>query len=255
MIKDIKIGDKVLAYNEEKHYFEAQPVLDIFIKKNNNHTINVNLSNGITLKMTAGHPILTASGWKSRDLEESLLEHGMNVNYLNIGDIVLGFGISGKVESITDNYYEKNNNIVYTLKVNICHTFIANNIIVHNSKVATPFASGGYTGEWIGGSQLDNGKLAILHQKELVLNEDDTKNMLQTVSLVRELSNTIGLRAAASSVATGLSSAFAFDNAQTLEQSVTIHAEFPNAVNHNEIEEAFNTLINRASQFAGRSTF
>lgn len=255
MIKDIKIGDKVLAYNEEKHYFEAQPVLDIFIKRNNNHTVNVNLSNGITLKMTAGHPILTTSGWKSRDLEESLLEHGMNVNYLNIGDIVLGFGISGRVESITDNYYEKNNNIVYTLKVDICHTFIANNIIVHNSKVAAPFASGGYTGEWIGGSQLDNGKLAILHQKELVLNEDDTKNMLQTVSLVRELSNTIGLRAAASGVATGLSSAFAFDNAQTLEQSVTIHAEFPNAVNHNEIEEAFNTLINRASQFAGRSTF
>lgn len=255
MIKDIKIGDKILAYNEEKHYFEVQPVLDIFIKRNNNHTINVNLSNGITLKMTAGHPILTSSGWKSRDLEESLLEHGMNVNYLNIGDMVLGFGISGKVESITDNYYEKNNNIVYTLKIDVCHTFIANNIIVHNSKVATPFASGGYTGEWIGGSQLDNGKLAILHQKELVLNEDDTKNMLQTVSLVRELSNTIGLRAAASSVATGLSSAFAFDNAQTLEQSVTIHAEFPNAVNHNEIEEAFNTLINRASQFAGRSTF
>lgn len=255
MIKDIKIGDKVLAYNEEKHYFEVQPVLDIFIKRNNNHTVNVNLSNGITLKMTAGHPILTTSGWKSRDLEESLLEHGMNVNYLNIGDIVLGFGISGKVESITDNYYEKNNNIVYTLKIDVCHTFIANNIIVHNSKVATPFASGGYTGEWIGGSQLDNGKLAILHQKELVLNEDDTKNMLQTVSLVRELSNTIGLRAAASSVATGLSSAFTFDNAQTLEQSVTIHAEFPNAVNHNEIEEAFNTLINRASQFAGRSTF
>lgn len=256
MIKDIKIGDKVLAYNEEKHYFEAQPVLDIFIKRNNNHTVNVNLSNGITLKMTAGHPILTTSGWKSRDLEESLLEHGMNVNYLNIGDIVLGFGISGKVESITNNYYEKNNNIVYTLKIDVCHTFIANNIIVHNSKVAiNAFASGGYTGEWIGDSELNNGKLAILHQKELVLNEDDTKNMLQTVSLVRELSNTIGLRAAASSVATGLSSAFAFDNAQTLEQSVTIHAEFPNAVNHNEIEEAFNTLINRASQFAGRSTF
>jgi hypothetical protein len=34
-------------------------------------------------------------------------------------------------------------------------------------------ASGGYTGEW--GSE---GKLAFLHEKELVLNADDTANFL-----------------------------------------------------------------------------
>ena len=39
---------------------------------------------------------------------------------------------------------------------------------------------------------------------------------------------------------------------ETLEQTVTIHAEFPNATNHNEIEEAFNNLINTASQYANR---
>ena len=39
---------------------------------------------------------------------------------------------------------------------------------------------------------------------------------------------------------------------ETLEQTVTIHAEFPNATNHNEIEEAFNNLVNRASQYANR---
>ena len=39
---------------------------------------------------------------------------------------------------------------------------------------------------------------------------------------------------------------------ETLEQTVTIHAEFPNAVDHNEIEEAFNNLINTASQYANR---
>lgn len=38
-----------------------------------------------------------------------------------------------------------------------------------------------------------------------------------------------------------------------LQQEVTIHAEFPNATNHNEIEEAFNTLINRASQYVNRN--
>ena len=39
---------------------------------------------------------------------------------------------------------------------------------------------------------------------------------------------------------------------ETLEQTVTIHAEFPNATDHNEIEEAFNNLVNRASQYANR---
>jgi len=37
-----------------------------------------------------------------------------------------------------------------------------------------------------------------------------------------------------------------------MEQSVTITAEFPNATDRNEIAEAFNTLINQASQYANR---
>ena len=37
-----------------------------------------------------------------------------------------------------------------------------------------------------------------------------------------------------------------------LDQNVTIHAEFPNATKHSEIEEAFNNLIGLAGQYAGR---
>lgn len=39
---------------------------------------------------------------------------------------------------------------------------------------------------------------------------------------------------------------------ENLEQNVTITAQFPNATNHNEIEEAFTNLINKASQYANR---
>jgi len=42
------------------------------------------------------------------------------------------------------------------------------------------------------------------------------------------------------------------NQAQALEQTVTITAEFPNVSNHLEIEEAFNNLVNRASQYANR---
>jgi hypothetical protein len=37
--------------------------------------------------------------------------------------------------------------------------------------------------------------LAILHEKELVLNKEDTKNILGTVELVRKLSQKIDLNA------------------------------------------------------------
>ena len=52
----------------------------------------------------------------------------------------------------------------------------------------------------------------------------------------------------------GAISAFglAGNNNNTLEQIVTIHAEFPNATNRNEIEAAFDNLVNRAAQYAHR---
>ena len=45
------------------------------------------------------------------------------------------------------------------------------------------YATGGYTGEW--GPE---GKLAVLHEKELILNKDDTANMLKMIELTRNKS-------------------------------------------------------------------
>lgn len=114
------------------------------------------------------------------------------------------------------------------------------------------FLSGGYTGSWAGGSDLFGGKLAMLHEKELVLNQEDTKNMLASIQIIRELAQAIDLRAAASSLSSNLSSIGLNANSQVLEQQVTIHAEFPNAIDHNEIEQAFTDLVNKASQYANR---
>jgi hypothetical protein len=59
----------------------------------------------------------------------------------------------------------------------------------------------------------------------------------------------------AMSSAGGLNSLFAATSsnlAQTLQQEVTIHAEFPNATDKDQITEAFSDLINLASQYASR---
>ena len=108
------------------------------------------------------------------------------------------------------------------------------------------FDTGGYTGDW--GQQ---GKLAMLHQKELVLNADDTKNFLAGVQVLRQVVKAIDLQALYAS-STDVRAAGVVSTPSTFAQEVSIHAEFPNATNHSEIEQAFDTLINRAAQYANR---
>lgn len=109
------------------------------------------------------------------------------------------------------------------------------------------FATGGFTGAW--GPE---GKLAFLHEKELVLNQDDTSNLLKTISFIREIVSMIDSQASSANL--GFLSTPGFSNAidHNFEQTVSIYAEFPSATNHTEIEEAFNNLLNTASQYANR---
>ena len=106
-----------------------------------------------------------------------------------------------------------------------------------------------YTGEWPGGSVRRNGRIGLLHQKELVLNAHDTENFLDAMQIVRQLDNLTNW------MANGLGDLITptiSDNYGELEQNVHIEAEFPNVQDHNEIEQAFNNLVNMASQYANR---
>ena len=124
-----------------------------------------------------------------------------------------------------------------------------NEFLAEEKNRITPFKTGGYTGSW--GS---SGKLAILHEKELVLNRDDTENFLSAVNMIREITRIIDLNTLGSLMGLGVlkEAQSITDSNQIIEQEVTIHAEFPNVTNHSEIEEAFNNLINTASQYANR---
>ena len=112
------------------------------------------------------------------------------------------------------------------------------------------FDTGGYTGSW--GS---DGKYAMLHEKELVLNENDTQNLLDTVDIVRELIDSFEYNNLINSIA-GLKpiSIDSVGGGDFLEQEVTIHAEFPNVQDKHEIEDAIENLVLTASQFANRKS-
>jgi hypothetical protein len=115
------------------------------------------------------------------------------------------------------------------------------------------FDTGGYTGEWG-----DSGRLALLHEKELVLNKEDTANILTAVDMMRSIIGSVN----------GLSSLYAegansvdFSGSvkvasgyeqlvQELLQSVKIEANFPNVTDRNEIQAAIDNLISLAEQKA-----
>ena len=117
------------------------------------------------------------------------------------------------------------------------------------AKKALGFASGGYTGDWSG----SYGKLAFLHQKELILNKGDTENFLASMGILERILQMIDLQAASAQLGGLLAMPkFNHNNNEVLEQNVHIEASFPGVSDHNEIELAMTNLINTASQYANR---
>ena len=116
---------------------------------------------------------------------------------------------------------------------------------VYIDKNAIKYDTGGYTGEWGNG-----GRLAMLHQKELVLNKKDTANMLNAVEVLRGITDSIGadlLGRMAGMTAGGFNSTV---GGNALEQSVHIEATFPGVKSSIEIQDALNNLVNMAAQRA-----
>lgn len=119
----------------------------------------------------------------------------------------------------------------------------------------TGFDTGGYTGSFSGPA------LALLHQKELVLNEEDTSNILNAVNFTRSIGSDVlaaissvldaNAASAGSVLAARLGVAVpASAGAADLNQQVSISATFPGVQSASEIEQALNNLINDAAQYA-----
>lgn len=167
-----------------------------------------------------------------------------------------------KGETITEEEWKKLDEIRQKYAVN------------YSKESMAPFDTGGYTGEWG-----DEGKIAILHEKEYVLNADLTARFfdaLKTFSLVDQfvnaenqiqqqklqietletLSNYIDQLADRMNTTTinpnDFSASLFNSGNQQLEQNVHIEASFPNVTQSSEIEMAFDNLVNKASQYANR---
>ena len=116
-------------------------------------------------------------------------------------------------------------------------------------------ATGGYTGDF------SDGKLALLHEKELVLNSQDTRNILTAVALTRQMAATLeaAIDGSANAGLALMRSRFGEHveipalSGDQLEQMIHIdQIEFPNVTTASEIQEAFRNLADNASQWARR---
>lgn len=115
------------------------------------------------------------------------------------------------------------------------------------------FDTGGYTGSWNDKTGQDkDGKFALLHQKELVLNSTDTENLLKVIQLVRSITTDLKDQAMNSTSASLGRNVPVGTVPQELEQKVQIDATFPNVKDASEIEQALLGLTDQASQYALR---
>ena len=121
------------------------------------------------------------------------------------------------------------------------------------------YKSGGYTGDWSGqGIDGIGGRIAVLHQKELVLNESDTSNMLAAVEALRQINID---KLAQSILATSIATAQMQIQTQLLSaqlsglrdqyessRNTTINADFSGVRTADEILRAFEELENYGLQ-------
>lgn len=113
------------------------------------------------------------------------------------------------------------------------------------------FKSGGYTGEWG-----PSGRLAIIHEKELILNQDDTNSLVNIIREYGKLKSTnmdilnLSFNDIISKFKSIINKINLNDQNQVAAQQVSIEASFPNVSVASEIEDAFNDLLNRAAQYA-----
>lgn len=124
-------------------------------------------------------------------------------------------------------------------------------------KQAQLFDTGGYTGNWTDGSDTaKNGKLAWLHQKEIVLNQEDSYNILKAVNSVRAMTENLK-SGAFDAIISRLNDqgSYMIDpnvNSQEIQQQVEINATFPNVKSAEEVEGAILSLVDQAAQYAFR---
>jgi len=115
-ISDIKVGDQVLSFAEEKNKFLTKATVQAVTE----HPVNSYLLLNNILKVTAEHKVFVNSEWKL-------------AGEIKVGDMMMG--LSGQPIKITSIKIINTKDIsVYNILVDKIHTYFADNFYVHNAE-------------------------------------------------------------------------------------------------------------------------
>ncbi len=92
-----------------------------------------------------------------------------------------------------------------------------------------------------------------MHQKELVLNDSDTQNILEVAKIIDSI-NMNSLSDLVSSLNDNLLNVNGLNSISTTTNTSApiIYADFPGVTNSNEIETAFSNIMLKASQYVDK---
>jgi len=118
-IEQIRVGDKVTAYNERTGGFELRPMLRVFKNPMPDVMAHIGFKGMESAKVTLNHPYFTQRGWAK-------------AGALSRKDVVLTK--TGAWVPVLNSmlYATSPNRFVYNLEVEELHTYTANGIVVHN---------------------------------------------------------------------------------------------------------------------------
>jgi hypothetical protein len=121
-IEDIKCGDQVLGYSGYMYAHTIPSYVTATHIMFNDTIYKITLEDGKSIRLTPNHPLLTTVGWK----EARALDYGDEVAVVNDNNI--------DISRVVDINIQKGE-IVYNLSTD-SKTFVANNIITHNTEAA-----------------------------------------------------------------------------------------------------------------------
>jgi len=136
LIEDIKVGDRVITYNEELKIQELGEVKKV-ISPLRSDIIEYKLSNGTIIKSTSCHPYFVVDkGWSSFNPELTKKIYEFEVSKIEFNDILLDID-NNKVLIIEINELITKEVKTYNLELSGNHTYYANGILVHNKYVVS----------------------------------------------------------------------------------------------------------------------
>ena len=130
-IDNVRVNDEIISYNEYTGTFEKDIVIETIAHQLDKQLIKIELSDNTYSINTAGHPILTTQGWKSRDTDEAIERHNVSTNTLVIGDEIITPNDKLQIINITEINSDETTP-VYNLRIKKNQTYVANGMVVHN---------------------------------------------------------------------------------------------------------------------------